>query len=1155
MTEPIAYAALQVIPTVKNLQGNLANQLGGPLVVAGKKAGRDAGDAIASGLAQSKNAVEKATESLAKAQDKVADASGRVRVEQQKLVDLQNSGRASAGQLAAAEERVETARRKQATATRDATRVADYLATANQRVAEYTDRAGKSAQSSGGFFSSLSGKVSKAAESLGALGSKSSGMASTGSSMGDGFVSGFSGKIDGLASKGGPIMMALAGVAGIGLGAGAVLAKAVGDGMQMEKNADLVQARLGVGDETMVVIGAAAGKAFTNAWGESASANMVTAQMAIQGGLLNGEETAGEMQPVIEKLTAINELIGGDMASTTKAASVLFRSGLAKDASGAFDIITRAYQSAGDLGDDLIDSMKEYGSGWKNSGLSAQFSLGLINQSMELGVDNTDRGADAIREFGRRVTEEGDTIVSALDEIGLNGAEMYAAFKRGGPDAEAAFDQAFDKIRGLEDPVKRNQAAMALLGDTAGDFIGSFTQWDPSVAAKKFGDVAGAADKAMQTMGDNAASKMDAAKNAITQSVDGVKLSLAQGFSPALGQMADWVSAHQPEIIGFFTGMADAALATGQGVASFVSGSLRVLASLSEGTAVVFGGMVESVGSFAGAVGKVMSVIPGMGDDAKVLEGVASALDGFRGRAISAADGMRSMADGVDAANSKLGGIRETVRTAGENAATSAEIFRALGSDVKAIPGEKSIFISENSPEVQSNLQALNLKTRTLEDGRIEVYADTAEGQAKIDGFIKANDGRTVPIKLDVQGVINRYGVGTQDAIRSGFLGRDINENATGGYIRGPGTGTSDSILSWLSNGEYVVNANSTSKTRPLLEAINNGWVPPADMLHGMVPGFASGGMVRGKSFAESMDSATYLMGGFSTSSIDCSGMVAATVNDALGLPPFDSRMSTVSEGQWLADRGFQQGMGNPGDIRVGWYDNGGGANGHTAMTLEDGTNVESNGSEGVVIGGPTGFDDPMFDQHMFLPGQGLGGDLGGPAGAGDFSMFGDGGGGGASGGASGAGGGGGGASGGASYGGRGGRGVTEVFVVNFPSDPQMTNTFGQPQTDGQIDENDPAGRFKPLDAPQSAPIGGTGVDAQYADRARQAGDDFLTANRDQFLSDLGLSGSGGALTELLKQGVKVVEEHIHYHVADMDEAIRKDRTRQQQGALTWARR
>jgi tape measure domain-containing protein len=57
---------------------------------------------------------------------------------------------------------------------------------------------------------------------------------------------------------------------------------------------------------------------------------------------------------------------------------------------------------------------------------------------------------------------------------------------------------------------------------------------------------------------------------------------------------------------------------------------------------------------------------------------------------------------------------------------------------------------------------------------------------------------------------------------------------ATGGFISGPGTGTSDSIPAMLSNGEFVVNASQTRKYGELLSAINQ------DKVHG----FAMGGAV-----------------------------------------------------------------------------------------------------------------------------------------------------------------------------------------------------------------------------------------------------------------------------------------------------------------------
>jgi lambda family phage tail tape measure protein len=61
---------------------------------------------------------------------------------------------------------------------------------------------------------------------------------------------------------------------------------------------------------------------------------------------------------------------------------------------------------------------------------------------------------------------------------------------------------------------------------------------------------------------------------------------------------------------------------------------------------------------------------------------------------------------------------------------------------------------------------------------------------------------------------------------------------ATGGYIAGPGSGTSDSINARLSNGEFVVNASATQANRGLLEAMNGGAQPSGKTA------FATGGLV-----------------------------------------------------------------------------------------------------------------------------------------------------------------------------------------------------------------------------------------------------------------------------------------------------------------------
>jgi hypothetical protein len=62
--------------------------------------------------------------------------------------------------------------------------------------------------------------------------------------------------------------------------------------------------------------------------------------------------------------------------------------------------------------------------------------------------------------------------------------------------------------------------------------------------------------------------------------------------------------------------------------------------------------------------------------------------------------------------------------------------------------------------------------------------------------------------------------------------------NARGGYIRGPGTGTSDSILSWLSNGEFVIRAEAVKKW-------GLGFFQALNALREPGGGFAQGGLVQ----------------------------------------------------------------------------------------------------------------------------------------------------------------------------------------------------------------------------------------------------------------------------------------------------------------------
>ena len=81
--------------------------------------------------------------------------------------------------------------------------------------------------------------------------------------------------------------------------------------------------------------------------------------------------------------------------------------------------------------------------------------------------------------------------------------------------------------------------------------------------------------------------------------------------------------------------------------------------------------------------------------------------------------------------------------------------------------------------------------------------------------------------------------------------------HAIGGYITGPGTGTSDSIPARLSNGEFVIRSEAVKRYGTnFLNAVNDGTFA---RIYTKVPRFAEGGLVKeatnnvGNNMAQSM--------------------------------------------------------------------------------------------------------------------------------------------------------------------------------------------------------------------------------------------------------------------------------------------------------------
>ncbi|QTJ64972.1 phage tail tape measure protein [Rhodococcus sp. ZPP] len=530
-------------------------------------------------------------------------------------------------------------------AQREASRAAEQAGTSLRDLMQTSERAGRSMREAipdDGQVNRFSSALGRAAQSAGQFGA-------SGGAMGGEFLSGFADKVGDLAGKTGPIAGSLLGVAALGLTAGALLAKAIQDGMAQEKNLDLFQAQTRITEEQARKFGLAAGEAYADVFGESVEGNLSTLKLSLQNGIIDPAASQRDAEAVIANLDTISTALDGDVATSVKAVSALMSTGLASSAQEASDMIANAVGGSANRGEDLLEVIWEYSAGWKNAGVSAEQALALIEQATDNGAWNADAPGDALREFGRRIDEEGDTIVSTLNDIGLNGKEMYDAFVEGGDKGNEAFDQMFDKIRSLKDPIKQEQAILALLGDTSGDFMEVWKSWDPSEALKNFGEFEGAAGRLASTIGGNAATSVEGASRAIGLAADGLKGALAQAAGPYIQNFADTISNNRAGVIQFFIDMGNAGFEAAKGVLHFVEGGLRGLADFSGSAAeagasfLEMGANIISVGDAIPGFGQLMGLATG--DAAGKLRDLADATrtggEGVHDVLIGAADGIR----------------------------------------------------------------------------------------------------------------------------------------------------------------------------------------------------------------------------------------------------------------------------------------------------------------------------------------------------------------------------------------------------------------------------------------------------------------------------------------------------------------------------------
>lgn len=188
-------------------------------------------------------------------------------------------------------------------------------------------------------------------------------------------------------------------------------------------------------------------------------------------------------------------------------------------------------------------------------------------------------------------------------------------------------------------------------------------------------------------------------------------------------------------------------------------------------------------------------------------------------RALSAGDTAKAKEDALAAA-----AVLKELAAAGENTYGFAGMVNNMEALAKSAAGIEQANAEQELIAIQQEIALLAEKAKELENMPVSVELD---------------DESLESVKSQISSLLEQLKIEAVIPVRVAAGGATDSEPlpafASGGHIKGAGTGTSDSILARLSNGEYVVRAAAVRKYGlQTLHAMNNMNLPK----------FASGGLV-----------------------------------------------------------------------------------------------------------------------------------------------------------------------------------------------------------------------------------------------------------------------------------------------------------------------
>lgn len=876
-------------------------------------------DDVNASMIRSQKTVEKLTNlngKLSAARDREANAAGKVRVEETKLDEIRKNTSAKMSQIAAAEERVATARRNSARATNDANRIeSEFKKVAQGALGKIAEDAGRDSGKRFHLGFRKSGGLKNIADDA-AKDSKF-----IGRTFGSGILSGLEGL---LKSEAGPYILA-------GLVAAAtVAAPAIGAAL-----AGGIVAAFGGGLVALAIVFAAKSKVVRNQWRATTTAM--------------GMDMRGLAKPFEDVLIHLANSMRTSLAGFAPFLKQAFSISagpvqkFADQAIGALERFKPAIYPITRAFDNLLAAL----------GPALQESIGSISDGLIVLSESVSKNPtglpDLIRGIGT-LTKELLIIIASLNDADL-------AFRRltGGTSAVTVV------MNGLLYAVDLVLAPLIALGEVikgVDKLVQHFSHENAASAA--FKDTGGAARIAGKATGDfgQSLTGTGSALTGVGVAADRTAPSLTYLRKVTAQNAANAAAAKQKfeDLITAMFRLQNLALSLAHAQLGMKQAITQANQSLKDNGKTLNTNTAKGQANYEA----LLRMAEAANQQTESLKRSKASMVTVNSAATIASASFVTMAHKMGLTVPQARAMAKHLIAIPNVTRTAKLVADKRSLDVKLAAAKRQLndkdLTRERKAQINANIAKLTAALRTAQ-GKIDaLHGKTIEIKYTSNGINLTAPGAS-RVAAATGGKISGPGSGTSDSIPAMVSNKEwvIKAKSSQKYgdykMASVNAGTAEIVpQGYAAGGKATLGVH----TRNLFASVKQGQSYLTKLLGG--PAMA---------FAKSQVGKPYLWGGVGPAGYDCSGFMSAIVNVIRGQNPHRRLFSTAG----LPGPYFQKGSGR---FNIGWFK---GNPGHTAGTL-NGVNVESRGGRGVVVGaGARGASDKLFSSGVWhLKGYAKGG-------------------------------------------------------------------------------------------------------------------------------------------------------------------------------------